>query len=246
MLSVSSPTGEGRSSGIVAVIVAGVFLAGCSTAGDLGGLLQTAAAIDRTPAMYGAVTDGGHNIQSVKGRLPVQYQRQEVITPRKVAAYGPGTIVVDTSRRYLYLVQKGGTSMRYGIGVGRAGFAWAGEATIRAKRRWPSWHPPKEMQERDPLAAEWAGGMPGGLANPLGARALYLFQGGRDTLYRLHGTNDPRSIGKAVSSGCVRLVNQDIMDLYKRVPVGTKVVVLGQPEFNFDSVGAFFSSLIDV
>ena len=100
------------------------------------------------------------------------------------------------------------------------------------------------MVKRDPLAAEWANGMPGGLDNPLGARALYLFEGNRDTLYRLHGTNDPSSIGKAISSGCVRLINQDIMDLYRRVPVGTRVVVLGRPGLNLPDIAQFFSSLL--
>ena len=230
---------------LTSAIVAGVagLLAGCSISGDL---LPTSSPVDRSPAMYGALADGGIRIPAVpKGQVPANFQRQVVTTPDRIAEHGAGTIVVDTSRRYLYLVQDDGKSMRYGIGVGRAGFAWAGEATIKAKRRWPSWYPPKEMQERDPLAAEWANGMPGGLDNPLGSRALYLFQGDRDTLYRLHGTNDPRSIGKAISSGCVRLINQDIMDLYKRVPIGTKVVVLGEPRLDFDAIAGFFSSLLD-
>ncbi len=242
MYRVAASSGPRRMTGVGAIVLATGLLAGCSTSGDIAG----SAKVDRSPAMYGAVVDGGVKVPAVpRGRIAANYHRQLVTTPRKVASYKPGTIVVDTARRYLYLVQKGGTSMRYGIGVGRAGFSWAGEATIKAKRRWPSWHPPREMVARDPLAAEWAGGMPGGLQNPLGSRALYLFQGGRDTLYRLHGTNDPASIGKAVSSGCVRLVNQDVMDLYKRVPVGTRVVVLGQPRLNLEKIGAFFSALLD-
>ena len=119
-----------------------------------------------------------------------------------------------------------GRARRYGIGVGRQGFGWNGTARIRGKRKWPSWHPPVEMQERDPRAREFANGMEGGPDNPLGARALYLFQGGRDTLYRIHGTAEPRSIGRAVSSGCIRMLNADVIDLYDRVPMGTKVVVL--------------------
>ena len=139
----------------------------------------------------------------------------------------PGTIVVDTAHRHLYHVRPGGTAMRYGIGVGRDGFTWAGEAYIARKARWPRWTPPAEMVSRDPKAAPWAYGMPGGPTNPLGARALYLFDlSGRDTLYRIHGTNDPSSIGKNLSSGCIRLLNQDIAELYLRVTLKSRVVVL--------------------
>jgi lipoprotein-anchoring transpeptidase ErfK/SrfK len=138
----------------------------------------------------------------------------------------PGEIVVDPGRRFLYHVQDGGLATRYGIGVGREGFGWSGHAVIGRKAEWPSWTPPASMVARDPAARRWAGGMPGGENNPLGARALYLYQGGRDTLYRLHGTIEPWSIGQAVSSGCIRLLNQDIIHLYERVPVGTRVTVL--------------------
>ncbi len=116
--------------------------------------------------------------------------------------------------------------MRYGIGVGRQGFGWSGAASIQRKQEWPNWNPPVEMQARDEKARLWAHGMPGGPENPLGARALYLYQNGRDTLYRIHGTNEPHSIGRAVSSGWSRMLNADIIDLYERVPVGTRVVVL--------------------
>jgi len=139
----------------------------------------------------------------------------------------PGTIVVDTKNRHLYHIRPGGMAMRYGIGVGRAGFTWAGEAYIARKARWPRWTPPAEMVSRDPKAATWALGMPGGPENPLGARALYLFDlSGRDTLYRIHGTNDPSSIGKNLSSGCIRLLNQDIAELHLRVTLKSRVVVL--------------------
>jgi lipoprotein-anchoring transpeptidase ErfK/SrfK len=124
-------------------------------------------------------------------------------------------------------VRDDGTAIRYGVGVGREGFGWHGRATVRRKAEWPTWTPPHEMTLRDHEAAKWASGMPGGPENPLGARAMYLYQGDRDTLYRLHGNNDPSSIGKAVSSGCIRLLNHDIIDLFNRVPVGTPVVVLG-------------------
>ena len=156
-------------------------------------------------------------------RIPRQFHRQIVRDP---TGKKPGTIVVDPSAKYLYLVQDGGKALRYGIGVGRQGFTWNGDAVIKRKAEWPNWYPPRAMQKRDPEAAKWASGMPGGPTNPLGARALYLYQGNRDTLYRLHGTGEAGSIGKAVSSGCIRLLHADIIDLYERVPVGTRVVVL--------------------
>lgn len=139
----------------------------------------------------------------------------------------PGTIVVEPHNHFLYLVEEGGTAIRYGVGVGRAGFGWSGRARVGFKREWPVWTPPAPMILRDPSLAKWAAGMPAGLANPLGARALYIYQGGRDTLYRLHGTNNPKSIGKSLSSGCIRLWNQDIVDLYNRVEIGAPLVVLG-------------------
>lgn len=138
----------------------------------------------------------------------------------------PGDLVVDPDERHLYLVGEGGTAMRYGVGVGREGFGWNGNAVIRRKAAWPTWTPPAAMVARDPKAAPWANGMPGGPENPLGARALYLYQGDRDTLYRIHGTNEPWSIGTAVSSGCIRLLNHDIIDLHRRVPTGTRVIVM--------------------
>ena len=156
-------------------------------------------------------------------RIPPQFHRQTVRNP---TGEPPGTIVVDPSAKYLYLVLDGGKALRYGIGVGRQGFSWSGEAVIKRKAEWPDWYPPKEMQKRDPLAAKWADGMPGGPTNPLGARALYLYQGNRDTLYRLHGTGEASTIGTAVSSGCIRLLHADVIDLYDRVPIGTRVIVL--------------------
>lgn len=156
-------------------------------------------------------------------QVPKQFRRRKV----KVRLdYPPGTIVIDTASKYLYLVLEGGRAMRYGIAVGRQGFSWAGTATIKRKAKWPTWTPPPAMVARDEFAAKWAGGMPGGPTNPLGARALYLYQGNRDTLYRIHGTSAPSSIGRAVSSGCIRMLNADVADLYERVPVGTEVVVL--------------------
>ncbi|WP_428687296.1 L,D-transpeptidase, partial [Roseibium sp.] len=145
---------------------------------------------------------------------------------RLVDYYSPepaGTIIVDTANRYLYLTMEGGKAMRYGVGIGRAGFEWGGRARIQYKRAWPTWTPPAEMIARQPELEEFRNGMPPALDNPLGARALYIFEGRKDTLYRLHGTSEYWSIGKAVSSGCVRLLQQDIIDLYNRVPDGTPI-----------------------
>jgi lipoprotein-anchoring transpeptidase ErfK/SrfK len=150
--------------------------------------------------------------------LPAQFQRQMVFFRSTEA---PGTIVVDTPSRFLYLVQPGNRAIRYGIGVGRDGFQWSGLLSISRKSEWPDWTPPPEMIARQPYLPRFMAGGPG---NPLGARALYLGA----TVYRLHGTNQPQTIGSAVSSGCFRLVNGDIIDLYDRVPVGTKVVVKQQ------------------
>ena len=156
-------------------------------------------------------------------RRPVAYASSEP----------PGTIVVDPRAHYLYHVLGGGRAMRYGVGVGRQGFGWSGRAEIHDKQEWPDWYPPKEMIARQPelrkqLAELQSGiGVPGGPRNPLGARAMYLWQNNKDTLYRIHGTLEPWTIGKSVSSGCIRMINQDAIDLYNRTPVGTKVVVIG-------------------
>lgn len=137
-----------------------------------------------------------------------------------------GTIVVDTSERFLYFVEEDGWAMRYGVGVGEEGLSLKGKATIGRKAEWPSWTPTANMMKRKPHLVQYAGGIPGGLQNPLGSRALYLYRGGRDTMFRLHGTNEPWSIGQAVSSGCIRLLNDDIVQLYDRTPVGTTVLVV--------------------
>ncbi|MBC8036839.1 MAG: L,D-transpeptidase [Rhizobiales bacterium] len=155
-------------------------------------------------------------------KIPGEFHRQ--IVPYEGPEF-PGTIVVDPAARYLYHVREGGEATRYGVGVGRAGFAWSGVAEVGLKRRWPRWVPPKEMVARDENAAKWANGQPGGPDNPLGARALYLYADNKDTLYRIHGTNDPSSIGKAKSSGCVRMLNQDIAELFLQVPLKTHVLV---------------------
>lgn len=150
----------------------------------------------------------------------------------------PGSIVVDPSKRFLYLVEQSGRATRYGVGVGREGFAWAGTAHINLRRAWPDWIPPREMVGRDPeirlqlVHTPRGEGVPGGPANPLGARAMYLFAGGRDLGYRIHGTTEPETIGTAVSSGCIRMVNQDVIHLYGRAAAGTSVTVLANTEPN--------------
>lgn len=177
-------------------------------------------------SMYSAFDDGGNlipavdatKIESKNVRQVVDYQTKEPT----------GTIVVDPHARFLYLVMENGKAMRYGVGVAKAGLEFVGEADIARKAQWPGWTPTQDMIKRDPERYEpLAKGLPGGLKNPLGARALYLYKGGQDTLYRIHGTNEPWSIGKSVSSGCIRMLNQDIIDLHRRVPKGSRVVVLG-------------------
>jgi lipoprotein-anchoring transpeptidase ErfK/SrfK len=175
-------------------------------------------------SMYAALPDEPFYVPAVDlTQMNPAYWRTEVPDP---TGERPGTIVVHTPTRYLYLVGENGRAIRYGVGIGREGFAWSGKATIAAKKKWPTWTPPAEMVARQPEIAPYADGMAPGLDNPLGARALYIFQHGRDTLYRLHGTSDPRTIGQAVSSGCVRLINQDVIDLYQRVPTGTPIHVV--------------------
>jgi lipoprotein-anchoring transpeptidase ErfK/SrfK len=138
----------------------------------------------------------------------------------------PGTIVVDPRNRFLYLVMENGKALRYGVGVGKAGLGFTGKANVGRKAAWPHWTPTPNMIHREPdRYAKWARGMEGGAANPLGARALYLYKDSKDTLFRIHGTNEPKTIGHAVSSGCIRMLNQDVIDLYSRVPIGANVVV---------------------
>ena len=164
--------------------------------------------------------DGG--AATVDGRETIARRAVSPIPRRTVRfeGYAPRTIVISTAKKRLYLVlDDGASALEYGVGVGREGFSWKGTETISAKREWPDWTPPAEMRARDPKLPVH---MDGGLENPLGARALYL----GETLYRIHGTNQPSSIGKSVSSGCIRLANADIVDLYERVAVGTPVVVL--------------------
>lgn len=150
-------------------------------------------------------------------------------TPQMVtwSGYPVGTVVVDPLNRFLYLVESPSQARRYGVGVGKAGLAFKGNALVGRKVKWPWWRPTKNMIRRSPEKyARFAKGVPGGLSNPLGARALYLYRNGHDTLYRIHGTNQPSSIGGAVSNGCIRMLNEHVKDLYERVPMGAQVVVL--------------------
>jgi lipoprotein-anchoring transpeptidase ErfK/SrfK len=157
-------------------------------------------------------------------QVDLQYLPYEV---ENTTGEPPGTVVIDTPNRFLYFVEKNGKAIRYGVGVGDEAFAWSGVAEVGAKKEWPGWLPPADMIARWPHLKPVvdAGGLKGGPDNPLGARALYLFQGNKDTLYRIHGTNEPETIGHAVSSGCIRMRNIDAIDLYDRVPLGTRVVV---------------------
>lgn len=156
-------------------------------------------------------------------KLDPKYEPQRVSFP----GYAPGTIVVDPKNRFLYFVESPQSATRYGVGVGRAGLAFKGTAVVGHKAEWPSWRPTDDMIRRSPRKyARYASGVPGGPRNPLGARALYLYRDGRDTMYRIHGTNEPWSIGQAVSNGCIRMINDHVIELYERVPIGAPVVVL--------------------
>ncbi|MFN7025478.1 MAG: L,D-transpeptidase [Pseudorhizobium sp.] len=180
-------------------------------------------------SMYAPIMDGHQTIPGVDVTKMDPKNVRQVVDYK--TGYPPGTIVVDPHSRFLYLVMEGGKAMRYGVGVAKAGMEFKGEADISRKAQWPGWVPTQNMIQRDPERyGPLASGLEGGIKNPLGARALYLYQGGRDTLYRIHGTNEPWSIGKSVSSGCIRLLNHDIIDLHRRVPKGSKVVVLGPAE----------------
>ncbi|HTV67909.1 MAG TPA: L,D-transpeptidase [Rhizobiaceae bacterium] len=176
-----------------------------------------------TFADYGMRKDSGYTIPAIPiDKVDRKFRRQLVNLDTKEK---PGTIIVDTSDKFLYFVMPKGQAMRYGIGVGREGFTWSGTARIGAKREWPVWTPPPAMIRRQPELKKWAGGMPPGPGNALGARALYLHNKGGDMGYRLHGTPEWASIGKAMSSGCIRMMNQDVVDLYSRADVGAKVIV---------------------
>jgi lipoprotein-anchoring transpeptidase ErfK/SrfK len=174
--------------------------------------------------LYGAVPDRKFPIPAVDvAKVDQKYYRRTV---RYESNEAPGTIVVDPGNYYVYRIEGDGNATRYGANVGREGFLWSGDAYVGRKAEWPVWTPPKEMIKRQPEAAKYAGGMPPGLDNPLGARTLYLYQNNRYTLYTIYSTSDPETIGTNLTSGCTGLLTQDMMDLYERTPVKTKVVVL--------------------
>ncbi|MBU4529326.1 MAG: L,D-transpeptidase [Hoeflea sp.] len=157
------------------------------------------------------------------------FKLDEKFEPQTIrfSGYEPGTIIIDPKNHFLYLQLAASTARRYGVGVGRAGLAFKGQAKVGRKAKWPSWTPTANMIRRDPKKyARFAKGVPGGPNNPLGSRALYLYRDGRDTLYRIHGTTEPSSIGRSVSNGCIRMINNHVEDLFERVPVGAQVVVL--------------------
>jgi lipoprotein-anchoring transpeptidase ErfK/SrfK len=173
---------------------------------------------------YAATKDANIDIPGLPiEEIPEPFRRQVVAYETDQA---PGTIIINPAQKVLYFVTGKNRAIRYGIAVGRAGFEWSGEAIVNEKKPWPTWTPPKEMIERDPKLAKWEKGQPGGPTNPLGARAIYLTTNGVDYGYRIHGTPDWRSIGRNASSGCIRMINQDVMDLFNRVPMGAKVIVL--------------------
>ena len=217
-------------------LMATLALAGCSTTTESASVADTSAAPGPTVQTaqifddaYGVTTDAGYSLPAIPiQKVKPQFRRQVVsyeTTER------PGTIIVNTRERFLYYIMPGGKAMRYGIGVGKQGFAWAGTAYVAWKQEWPNWHPPKEMAVRRPEIAKYVeDGMGPGLSNPLGARAMYLFnEKGQDTLFRLHGTPEWASIGTAASSGCLRLIHEVVLALYRRVRPGkasSKVIVI--------------------
>jgi lipoprotein-anchoring transpeptidase ErfK/SrfK len=201
-------------------------LAGCAMREETGVRLSEPPLDPSYVSMYAPVETEPFPVPGIDlTKVKLEFLRREVAYRTNEF---PGTIVVDPAARYTYLVMENDRALRYGVGVGKEeGFNFRGEATIARKAEWPSWRPTPNMIKREPdRYGPLKDGLPGGPGNPLGPRALYLYRGGQDTYYRLHGTEEPWTIGTMVSSGCIRLLNQDIMDLYRRVPVGAKVVVL--------------------
>jgi lipoprotein-anchoring transpeptidase ErfK/SrfK len=196
---------------LVVVGSIGLLVAGCNQA-----TLEAASDINQTPRDRVLLA----HVPYARATIPIEYRRHVVDYSRKE---GPGTIVVDTGARFLYYVLPNGKAIRYGVTVGEEALAWSGVAYVGRKTEWPDWIPTAEIQHRlGPYPSRVAGGP----ANPLGARGIYLYESGKDTLYRIHGTNQPEYIGQAISSGCIRMINEDVIDLYSRVKMGATVVVL--------------------
>ena len=210
------PAGLGRRSFLLGAASLGVLaLAGCATGG------MSFAEAER---VYGPLPNERFPVPAVNvAKLNPKFYRRTV---DYASTEAPGTIIIDPRAHYVYRIETAGTATRYGASVGRAGFLWSGDAYIGRKAEWPIWTPPKEMIARQPEAAQYAGGMAPGIDNPLGARTLYLYQNGVYTLYTIYSTRVPESIGNGVSSGCIGLLTQDMMDLYEKTPVNTKVIVL--------------------
>lgn len=214
-----------RLTSVPAALCAALLLSACVEGGlgaGPGAPAQPAIAVDET--IYAARSDGQFSVPALPvAEIPETYRRQVVDYPNEQA---PGTIIIDPSKRLLYYILDKKRAIRYGIAVGAEGFGWSGESIVANKKHWPTWTPPKEMIERKPHLKQFENGQPGGPTNPLGARAIYLTSGGVDYGYRIHGTPEWKSIGRSASSGCFRMINQDVMDLFDRVQGGEKVIVL--------------------
>ncbi len=228
---------EGLSRRVFIAGAGAIAVAGCTTV-EVPERKPVASLPPAAPAMYQALPEEQFPVPAVNiaeldrrfWRVLVDYPSDEKI----------GTLIVDTPNKYLYHVRPNGRAVRYGIGVGREGFAWSGRAIVAYKRAWPRWTPPDDMIARQTELEKYSmrnGGMPPGLANPLGARALYIHENGRDTLYRLHGTAEAFSIGNAVSSGCIRLLNQDVIHLHEQVRDGSPILVIPDPSMMVSHVG---------
>ena len=213
--------------GLTAILALAVCsgLAACVPDPSVNGAGLAAPPVGKTDdAAYVARKDGAFNIPAIPlEKLPTQYRRQSVAFQTDEA---PGTIIINPGARYLHFVTGKNKAIRYGIAVGKAGFEWSGVANVTDRKQWPTWTPPPEMIARKPELVKFEKGQPGGLTNPLGARALYLTTNGVDYGYRIHGTPEWQSIGSNASSGCIRMINQDVIDLFSRVPAGAKVIVL--------------------
>ena len=207
-------------SGTAASVLAAALLATPASAQTLS--YAAPSGFSQSAPSWGVQPDAvqSRDTMSEDAALPDRLRRAVVNYPSREA---PGTLIVDTRHTYLYFILGNDRAIRYGVGVGREGFTWSGVQSISRKAEWPDWHPPAQMIARQPYLPRFVAGGPG---NPLGARAMYLYRGNRDTMFRIHGTNEPWTIGQAVSSGCIRMINQDVIDLYRRVPVGTKVFIL--------------------
>lgn len=213
---------------LIRTLIAGAFAAVLSACVPDPAMVEAGLAQPPAPkevqGAYLATKDANIDIPALPvEEIPQQFRRQSVYFPTNEV---PGTIIINPAQRVLHYVTGKNQAIRYGISVGRSGFEWSGTAIVSEKKPWPTWTPPAEMIARDPKLAKWKNGQPGGPSNPLGARAIYLTTNGVDYGYRIHGTPEWRSIGRNASSGCIRMINQDVMDLYSRLKGGEKVVVL--------------------